>query len=84
MDTKQRKQISVARMGAGQSGTVFQIVGGYGLTQRLQALGVRPGKKITKVSAMFGHGPVTVQIDNTQIAIGYGIANKIIVELDTR
>ena len=46
MDTSQKKQISVARMGAGQSGTVVQMTGGHGLSQRLQALGVRPGKKI--------------------------------------
>lgn len=84
MDTKQEKQISVARMAAGQSGTVLQILGGYGLTQRLQALGVRPGKKITKISSMFGHGPVTVRVDDTQIAIGFGMADKIIVELDSR
>ena len=83
MDTSQKKQISVARMGTGQSGTVVQMTGGHGLSQRLQALGVRPGKKITKVSSMFGRGPVTVQIDNTQIAIGYGMADKIIVEIDS-
>lgn len=84
MDTKQGKQISVARMAAGQSGTVLQILGGYGLTRRLQALGVRPGKKLTKISSMFGHGPVTVRVDDTQIAIGFGMADKIIVELDSR
>jgi len=84
LDTKQGKQISVARMAAGQSGTVLQILGGYGLTRRLQALGVRPGKKLTKISSMFGHGPVTVRVDDTQIAIGFGMADKIIVELDSR
>jgi ferrous iron transport protein A len=71
-------------MAAGQSGTVLQILGGYGLTRRLQALGVRPGKKLTKISSMFGHGPVTVRVDDTQIAIGFGMADKIIVELDSR
>jgi len=79
-----KKQVSVARMGSGQTGTVVQITGGKGLSQRLQALGVRPGKKITKVSSMFGHGPVTVQVDNTQIAIGFGMADKIIIEIDNK
>ena len=84
MDMNAKKQVSIARMGSRQTGTVVQITGGKGLGQRLQALGVRPGKKITKVSSMFGHGPVTVQVDNTQIAIGFGMADKIIIEIDNK
>ena len=82
MDANVSKQTTLARMSSGQTGIVFQIAGGYGLGRRLQALGIRPGKRITKVSAMFGHGPVTVQVDNTQIALGFGMAGKIIVEVD--
>jgi ferrous iron transport protein A len=82
LDANVSKQTTLARMSSGQTGIVFQIAGGYGLGRRLQALGIRPGKRITKVSAMFGHGPVTVQVDNTQIALGFGMAGKIIVEVD--
>lgn len=82
MDANVNKQTTLARMSSGQAGTVIQITGGQHLTQRLQALGIRHGKRITKVSSMFGHGPVTVQIDNTQIAVGFGMAGKIIVEVD--
>jgi len=45
-------------------------------------LGIRPGKKITKISSMLMRGPVTVQAGHTQIAIGFGMANKIFVELE--
>ena len=31
---------------------------------------------------MFMRGPVTIQFDNTQVAIGFGMANKILVEID--
>lgn len=67
---------------AGQRGVVVQIRGGYGMARRLSALGIRPGKRITKVSSMIMRGPVTIQIDTSQVAIGYGMANKIIVDLD--
>lgn len=70
-------------MRSGQRGTVVQIIGGRGLVLRLEAMGMRPGKRITKVSSMFGHGPVTILVDSMQIAIGFGMADKIIVELDT-
>ena len=76
------KQITLARMQTGQSGTVVQIQGGHGLVNRLNALDIRPGKRITKVSSMFMRGPVTIEVDRSQVAIGFGMAKRIIVELD--
>jgi len=61
---------------------VIQIQGGYGLVNRLNALGIRPGKRITKISSMFMRGPVTIQVDRAQVAIGFGMARRIIVGLD--
>ena len=75
-----KKQVSLSKMPSGQSGSVVQIEGGHGLINRLSALGIRPGQKVTKVSSMFLRGPVTIQVGNTQVAIGFGMARKIIVE----
>ena len=66
----------------GQSGTVVEIKGGKMMLNRLSNLGIRPGQRLTKVSAMFMRGPVTVQLDGSQVAIGQGIARKIIVKPD--
>ncbi len=76
-------QLTLAQMETGQSGIIIQILGGHGFVRRLEALGVRPGKKITKISSMLLRGPVTIQVDNTQVAIGFGMANKIIVEVES-
>jgi len=76
------KQVALSRVRTGQSGTVVQIQGGHGLVNRLDALGIRPGKRIAKVGSMFMRGPVTVQVDRAQVAVGFGMASKIIVELD--
>ena len=76
------KQTTLVQMQTGQSGTVVQIQGGHGLVNRLNSLGIRPGKKIIKVSSMIMRGPVTIQVDRTQVAIGFGMARRIIVELD--
>jgi len=75
------KQIALSQMQTGQSGTVIQVQGGRGLINRLSALGIRPGQRVTKVSSMFMRGPVTVQLGNAQVAIGFGMAKRIIVEL---
>ncbi len=77
-----KKQIALAQVRAGQTGTVVQIQGGHGLVSRLSALGIRPGKKITKISSMLMRGPITIQVDRAQVAIGFGMAKKILVELD--
>ncbi len=76
------KIVTLGQMQSGRSGKVVEIQGGHGLVNRLSALGIRPGKKITKVSSMLMRGPVTIQSGNTQIAVGFGMASRIIVELD--
>lgn len=76
------KQVTLARMQTGQSGKVVQIKGGQGMVNRLGALGIRLGKGITKVSGGFMRGPVTVQVGRAQVAIGFGMAVRIIVELE--
>ena len=55
---------------------------GHGFVDRLHSLGIRPGKRITKVSGMFMRGPVTLQVGRAQVAIGYGMAGKILVEVE--
>jgi ferrous iron transport protein A len=79
----QKIQLTLNQMEAGQTGTVIQITGGRGLARRLEALGIRAGKKITKISSMLFRGPITLRVDQTQAAIGFGMANKILVEIDT-
>ena len=69
-------------MQAGQSAIIAQIHGGRGLMSRLGSLGIRPGQRITKVSSMLMRGPVTIRVGNSQVAIGFGVANKILVELE--
>lgn len=72
--------IPLNELGANESGTVLSIAGGRGMQQRLESLGVRPGKVLVKVSAVFMGGPVTVSVDGRQVAMGRGIASRVMVE----
>ncbi|WP_286977177.1 FeoA family protein [Acetomicrobium sp. UBA5826] len=49
--------------------------------KRLEALGLRPGKKIKKLYGMPFCGPVTIEIDGRQAAIGYMAASRVTVKL---
>ena len=82
MTMYQNEQLTLAEMKTGQTGTMVGVLGGHGLVQRLDALGIRPGKKVTKISSTLFHGPVTLRVDNAQVAVGFGMARKIIVEVD--
>lgn len=74
--------IDLTQMHPGEAGVVMEIQGGYGFIRKLQSMGIRPGKKITKVSSHFWRGPQTVEIDNTQVAIGFGMARRIFIEVE--
>jgi len=74
--------IDLTQMQPGETGIVKEIQGGHGFIRKLQSMGMRPGKKITKVSSHFWRGPQTIEIDNSQIAIGFGMAKRILVEVE--
>jgi ferrous iron transport protein A len=78
----QGSQLTLAQMRIGQAGTVVGVMGGMGLMRRLDALGIRPGRKVTKISSALFRGPVTLRVDSTQVALGFGMAKKIVVEVD--
>ncbi|NLS45640.1 MAG: ferrous iron transport protein A [Firmicutes bacterium] len=77
--------IPLVSVQAGKPVRVINVLGGHGLASRLEALGIRPGTNIIKRSEMFMRGPVTVEAHGAQIAIGYGMASRIMVEpLDSK
>ena len=66
----------------GESGIIARIDGGLGMVNRLDALGIRSGKKITKLASGFMRGPVTIDLDRSRVAIGFGMANRIMIEVE--
>jgi len=76
-----RMIIDLIHMRPGESGVVAEFHGGHDFTARIQSMGLRPGKKITKISSHFWRGPQTVKIGALQIAIGFGMARKVFVEV---
>ena len=73
--------VDLTQLRHGESGVVVEVKGGFGMSRRMQALGVRTGKRITKISSHFWRGPQTVKIDSFQVAIGFGMASRISVEV---
>ena len=73
---------SLVEMGMGREGAVVEIQGGFGLTRRLEAMGIRPGVRLAKTSGPYLRGPVTVRVGNAQMALGFGMASRVFVETE--
>jgi len=74
------KKISLAQIKANRKGKIVEILGGLNLQSKLMNMGVRSGKEFTKLSHIGLEGPVVIKIGRTILALGHGIASKIMVE----
>jgi ferrous iron transport protein A len=75
------KEISLLHMNA-RSGIITRIEGGHGMKTHLACLGIRVNKCISKVSSQPFRGPVVVEVDGKQVAMGRGMCRKIFVEVE--
>jgi len=71
----------LTELGTNKQAIIREIQGGSGPVSRLDSMGIRPGVKITKLSSHFWRGPVTVLVGKAKIAVGHGVAHKILVEV---
>lgn len=76
-----RSVIPLASLAAGRGGKVAEFRGGKGMVHRLETRGIRLGHKITKISDQLMKGPVTVRVGHTTLAIGHGIASRVMIEV---
>ncbi|HEC92598.1 MAG TPA: ferrous iron transport protein A [Candidatus Atribacteria bacterium] len=65
----------------GQKVKVVDIYGGWGIRQRLGCLGIHPGDIITVKKSAIMRGPILVSVHGNQVALGRGVARKILVEV---
>ncbi|OIO72119.1 MAG: hypothetical protein AUJ85_10810 [Elusimicrobia bacterium CG1_02_37_114] len=75
------ERISLTEMNANEFGKVVELIGGHGMVKSLENMGIRIGTEIRKVSQQLMGGPVIVSQGNTRVAIGYGMAKRIIIEV---
>jgi len=75
-----KTRIDLTQMKDGEKGRVVEIVGGKGMLSKLDAMGIRVGVEIVKVSKQPLRGPIIVEVCGSMVAVGYGMARRIIVE----
>ncbi len=63
----------------GKEVTLIDIRGGRGVRSKLYSMGLVPGINL-KILNRSGSGPVMIAVKDSRLAIGRGMAEKIIVE----
>jgi ferrous iron transport protein A len=71
--------MTLSRIDAGEEVTLIDIEGGRGVRSKLYSMGLVPGITL-KILNRNGSGPVMIAVKDSRLAIGRGMAEKIIVE----
>ncbi len=64
----------------GREAKITKIHGGINLTKRLCEMGLTNGTKITIICSNYESGPVVVEVRDSRLVLGHGVARKIFVE----
>lgn len=77
-----KKIVSLAELDPLRHGKIMEINGWPNFVRRLEAMGLRPGRRVMKISGQFLRGPVTVSVGHTSMALGHGMAMRVMVEIE--
>jgi ferrous iron transport protein A len=73
----------LTELARGEEGTIVALQAGWGAQQRLRLLGLAEGQVIRKLSELALGGPVVVLVNRAQVAIGRGMARRILVRINS-
>ncbi|MGA1794813.1 MAG: FeoA family protein [bacterium] len=84
MNDDEKRIIPLIKMTENQEGIIHALEGGGQFQTRLQALNIRIGKRVKKISATPFRGPVVIEVERSKVAIGHGMAQKVLVAVSDR
>lgn len=64
----------------GEKGIVVKAAGGFGLVRRLAEMGLTPGVEVKLLKKCSFGGPVEVEVRGVALALGRGVASKVLVK----
>jgi ferrous iron transport protein A len=70
--------IPLTTINPGQQVTLVDIQGGRRLRSKLYSMGLIPGVKLTLMGN--SGGPIMIAVNDTRLALGFGMAQKIMVK----
>ncbi len=85
-----RPEVPLTALRNGEAGIVTSIEAGHGrgwgrgwgFKKRLMDLGLTPGTRVTVVKSAPFHGPLEILVRGSRLALGRGMAERILVEIE--
>jgi len=72
--------MTLMQVKTGQTVRIVSFKGGMGLEHKLRQLGLIPGDRAKVLRHAPLGGPILVEVDGRSIALGRGVASKVVVE----
>ena len=69
----------LAELVPGEDAEIVALNGGEKFQSRLRAMGLAEGQTVRKLSRIRWGGPIILLVNRAQVAIGHGMARKILV-----
>jgi len=76
--------MTLDRLPRGTSARIVAVEGGHAMQHRLAQMGIHVGDRISVSSKGAFRGPVLIAVHGAQVAIGRGVARRIVVETPER
>ncbi len=77
---ERQEDVPLIYLEAGDKAEVMTIAGGGGVMARLADMGIVPGTILKVITAAPFLGPIEVEVRGSKLALGRGVAAKIIVK----
>ena len=65
----------------GRTAKIVGLEGGKGFRRKLRTIGIREGKMVKLVTTHPIGGPIVIDVEGEQVAIGRGMAKRIMIEV---
>jgi Fe2+ transport system protein FeoA len=80
MSRNEAELCTLTDLDEGRRGIIVRAVGGYGLVRRLAEMGLTPGTEVKLLKKGPFGGPVEVEVRGVALALGRGVASKVLVK----
>ncbi len=72
--------VPLSTLTGGEKGEIVSFEGGSFFRKKLEEMGLRIGTTITIVARQWMKGPVIIRFENTEVAIGFNMAKRIMLK----
>jgi Fe2+ transport system protein FeoA len=72
--------IALTALVEGEKGVIVKALGGFGLVRRLAEMGLTPGVEVKLLRKCSFGGPVEIEVRGVSLALGRGVASKVLVK----